>query len=357
MNDSRDLTTYHTQPPAKINLFLETIAKRADGFHEIDTVMVAVDLCDDLELSVSDRPGVHLDCQWMDPREKLADHLGCDLEDPLLALPPGKDNLVTRALERFRERFSLQCGWKVRLRKRIPSGAGLGGASSDAASAIMLAAHAISQHETLGFPNGLKPSELGGELHAIASEIGSDVPFFLGPSNGLVTRDAAVGSAIHGARATGRGEQLEFFEIPQPLHFAVIYPATSQSTAQVYGDVVVPEQPRSAAELVASLRQTETRMVVEHQFNRLQEVTERLNPTISVALNAMDGAGIAPAPMMTGSGSACFVLADTKARAASIAANWSESFRGGCLVRHATACAIPVRIFTSGHGCAGVNRS
>ncbi|MEM9367604.1 MAG: 4-(cytidine 5'-diphospho)-2-C-methyl-D-erythritol kinase [Planctomycetota bacterium] len=357
MGGAANLTTYHTQPPAKINLFLETIAKRTDGYHELDTVMVAVDLCDDLELSLSDRPGIQLDCQWMVSEETLAKQLGCDRNDPLLALPSPEDNLVTQALERFRARFSLKCGWKVRLRKRIPSGAGLGGASSDAASAIMLAAQAVAQDRTIAAPSGLALPELAGELHHIASEIGSDVPFFLGPQNESASNDFVTGSRTAGARATGRGEKLEFLDLPVPLHFAVIYPAKMQSTAQVYGHVVVPEHPQNAAEMVAAIRNADRARIRKEQFNRLQEVTKQLNPAVHEALSAVDGAGIACAPMMTGSGSACFMHADTLEAADSLAKSWSQSFLGGCVVHSATTSAIPAKISRSGHGSSCVNRS
>ncbi|MCD6032966.1 MAG: ispE [Thermomicrobiales bacterium] len=131
--------------PAKLNLGLEVIGRRDDGFHEIATIFLTIDLYDRLTLS----PSADLE-------------LSCD-DDAL----PGEDNLALRALQLLRDQTNHPGGARLHLRKRIPAAAGLGGASSDAA-AVLLAGRELWQ---------LDVSDT--RLHDLAAQLGSDVPFFL----------------------------------------------------------------------------------------------------------------------------------------------------------------------------------
>src|SRR4051812_39897368 len=134
--------------PAKLNLFLEILGRRPDGYHEVETLMVAVNLYD--RLSFTDDPSG-------------AVTLGCD--DP--ALPTGVENLVVKAAERLKAASGCPRGASIELRKAIPSQAGLAGGSSDAAATLV----ALDRLWGLGTPPD--------RLEALAGEVGSDVAFFL----------------------------------------------------------------------------------------------------------------------------------------------------------------------------------
>ena len=175
-------------PPAKINLGLEILGKRADGFHEIRTILCAVSVLDKLEIHECDSGGFRTD--------------NASLMD---------DNLVVRALELAAGAMQLKHPPAATLRKRIPVAAGLAGASSDAAAALL----ALRR---------LHPGSLDdGMLHDLASRLGSDVPFFL--RAGL-------------ANASGRGDVLE--RLPyQRVDVVIVSPAISipGKTAMMYGSL------------------------------------------------------------------------------------------------------------------------
>lgn len=174
--------------PAKINLSLRVIGKRADGFHELDTVMVKLpDLAD--ELVFSESPGFAFTC-----------------DDP--SLPTDESNLVVKAVRSYEQATGTRCEHAIHLIKRIPHGAGLGGGSSDAATAL------------LGLDR-LNGGQLGlARLSEMAAELGSDIPFFL----------------LEGtARCTGRGEILE--KAPEPPNFRLLLlkPSFGVPTPDAYG--------------------------------------------------------------------------------------------------------------------------
>lgn len=150
--------------PAKINLSFAIKGRRADGFHEIETLMTPISLEDRITIErVGDKGDIHFSC-----------------DDP--SLPAGVDNLVVRAAKVFCERTGMGGGITIRLEKRIPHGAGLGGGSSDAAS-------------TLSGLNELFSAGLAtADLIELAGQLGSDVPFF-------IARSAAI--------CRGRGEIVE----------------------------------------------------------------------------------------------------------------------------------------------------
>src|SRR5262245_37915390 len=148
--------------PAKVNLFLEVLGKRADGYHELATLMVAVSLHDTLEFKEESSPQVQLHCDHPD-------------------LSTGSENLICRAAELLRRRAGCECGARIRLWKRIPMAAGLAGGSTDAAATL----HGLNALWRLGLS--------GTELAALGAELGSDVPFFF---------------ATPAAWCTGRGEQV-----------------------------------------------------------------------------------------------------------------------------------------------------
>lgn len=179
------------EAPAKLNLSLRVLGKREDGFHEIESLMVTLPgLCDRLEVA-----------------EAEEDSFRCDAP----GVPVDGSNLVVRARDRFREELGTGGGrpMSVWLQKRVPHGAGLGGGSSDAAA-------------MLDAMNRLHGEPLKRErLVAIAAELGSDVPFFLGPPV---------------AKVGGRGERLEVVEMELPeVEVLLLKPSFGVSTPDAYG--------------------------------------------------------------------------------------------------------------------------
>jgi 4-diphosphocytidyl-2-C-methyl-D-erythritol kinase len=174
--------------PAKLNLYLAVLGRRPDGYHELVTVMQALDLCDELRLRLVPRAGVSL-----------------ALAQPAPGVPEGSENLALRAAELVLERAGAagDLGVELRLDKRIPAGGGLGGGSSDAAAAL------VGVNRLLGTP--LEPAALS----ALAARLGSDVTFFL-----------------HGGTAlcTGRGEIVQPIEAPRPFDVTLLLPPFATPT-------------------------------------------------------------------------------------------------------------------------------
>ncbi|HUE55624.1 MAG TPA: 4-(cytidine 5'-diphospho)-2-C-methyl-D-erythritol kinase [Candidatus Udaeobacter sp.] len=136
---------------AKINLRLEILGKRADGFHELRTVFQAISLHDELRLRTTGRPGITL----------------TTLGNEALSAEPARKNLVYRAVDALRLELKIRGGVEIELRKNIPAGRGLGGGSSDAAAAL------------LGYLRLTKKKLPTERLMEMAASLGADVPFFL----------------------------------------------------------------------------------------------------------------------------------------------------------------------------------
>jgi 4-diphosphocytidyl-2-C-methyl-D-erythritol kinase len=275
-----------TRPPAKLNLFLELLARRDDGFHEIDTVMIPINWCDRLGVLRTEQPGVQLNVDWLPSIATAARRLG--IAPSQLGVPDDETNLVHRALTRLAEAFDIRGGFRCRLFKRIPVGAGMGGASSDAAAALRCGAALL----------GVSDSRR--EIQSIAAELGSDVPFFLGDR----------GRRISAARARGRGEKLSPVTVASPLHVVVVFPNESLSTARVYAASSVPADPRTAEGMVDALRSGNRRNISAQLMNRLSQPAREIAPRIDEILKSMWRAGLRTC-QLTGSGSACFALANS----------------------------------------------
>jgi 4-diphosphocytidyl-2-C-methyl-D-erythritol kinase len=244
--------------PAKLNLFLEVLGKRSDGFHEIETLMVPIALYDTLVFADDSAGRIQLTCQQSDMtmgRDGPEDDPQRSGKAPLAEqLPEGADNLVVRAVELVRRRLGITRGARMRLIKRIPLAAGLAGGSSDAAAALLAA-------------NRVWRLNLGREeLTGLAGELGSDIPFFLhrGP-----------------AICRGRGEIIEAIEGLGALHFVVARPPAGLSTADVYRACRASAAPRRASALVESLRRGSLLGAAGCLHNALQAAAESLSPWIA----------------------------------------------------------------------------
>jgi 4-diphosphocytidyl-2-C-methyl-D-erythritol kinase len=175
--------------PAKVNLSLRVLGRRGDGFHEIETVIAPISLCD--EIKIQRRSG----------KQEVVFHC----HDP--SLPKGEDNIVVRAVKVFFEEMKITSGVSIDLKKTIPHGAGLGGGSSDAASTLLAL-------------NDLFATNLPREaLAKMAEMIGSDVAFF-------IFQSAAV--------CKGRGELVSPIRLPERSSLLLLKPAFGVPTQWAY---------------------------------------------------------------------------------------------------------------------------
>lgn len=248
--------------PAKLNLFLEILGRRPDGYHELSSVMVPVDVYDTLEL----RP---------------AKRFSIEVDGPPL---PGM-NTVEKAWRAVAKRRKIPAV-RVRLEKGIPAGSGTGGGSSDAAAMI----------EALDVM-----FDLGLDRHEVAAEIGSDVNFFLerGP-----------------ALCTGRGEKVAPVPSGPPLFGVLYWPGFSLSTAAVYRKVreFLTSRPRSVTDFLNLFARSGAGPLGRVLFNRLESSAFALHPELASLRNRM--ARLLPhGARMTGSGSALYGLCDSRAEA------------------------------------------
>ena len=267
--------------PAKLNLFFELLRKREDGYHEIESLMVPISLYDTLVLEIDRESSVPLSlgCKTFPPNRR-SDEI----------IPSDERNLAWRAVTAIRRLRELPLGLQLTLFKRIPSQAGLGGGSSDAAATLLLLNCALDLRLNAK------------ELRELACELGSDVPFFLAPTPQI---------------ARGRGEIL----VPQAglprLHCVVIAPPVGLSTPAVYGRSKVPNQPRNMEPLLAALR-TGSKTLRDLMWNSLEPAARELSPAI-LRLAASVAQTECLGQLMSGSGSSYFGLY-ANARAAARAA-------------------------------------
>jgi 4-diphosphocytidyl-2-C-methyl-D-erythritol kinase len=268
-HENKDRNT--VRAPAKVNLFLEVLGKRPDGYHELATLMIAVGLFDTLEFKEDASRTITLDLV-PGPEDPAGDQ-----RPPLSA---GPDNLVWRAADLIQRRTGHAGGVRIRLHKRIPLEAGLAGGSSDAAAALM----GLNRLWRLGLT--------GPELAVLGAELGSDVAFFLkGPA----------------AWCTGRGEIVTPLDVHQPLWLVLVCPPVGLSTAKVFQALRDSGEVRDGSALIQALEKGDAEQVGRGLFNRLQAAAEQLCPVIA-ELNARLGRLGAAGHLMSGSGSAMFVL-------------------------------------------------
>jgi 4-diphosphocytidyl-2-C-methyl-D-erythritol kinase len=265
-----------------VNLFLEVLGKRSDGYHEIATLMVAVDLEDRLTFT-EDEPGP---CR-----------LFCDQPE----LSTGPDNLVRRAADLLQRQTGCQRGALIELTKQIPLEAGLAGGSSDAA-ATLIGLNALWQ---LGVPTAT--------LAEWSTQLGSDVAFFFaGPA----------------AWCTGRGERVERLAMGRPLHFVLACPEFGLATADVYRGVTVPVEPLAGTEVRQALTAGDVDRLGQVLHNRLQTVALRLRPelaTLAAQLAEEKPAGV----LMSGSGSCMFALCRSLEEAVRVAGAVNRAAEAG----------------------------
>ena len=292
--------------PAKLNLFLEILGKRSDGFHELETLMVTVGRYDSLRFTEDDSsasparsasatsaadlpPGIHLTCRWAGLPEFSPG-----------PIPTGNENLVVRAAELLREVTGTRRGVSIELTKRIPMAAGLAGGSSDCAATLF----GLNRFWKLGLPDQ--------RLLELAARLGSDIPFFLTRTSAAVCR--------------GRGEIIEPLAAPMRLHFVIAKPTSGLSTAAVFRQCRPSSAPRSARPLVDSLLAGRHALAAQHLHNALQPPAEQLNSDVARLRRTFSRLPFL-GHQMSGSGTAYFGLCSQLDQAQALAAQVRSS---GC---------------------------
>ncbi len=247
----------HLESHAKVNLRLEILKRREDGYHELRTVFQKISLHDTLHFSLRKEKGISI----------TADHP---------SLPLGKENLVYKAVQSMLRVCEYRGGVEVKIEKKIPLGAGLGGGSSNAATTLM----ALDRLLEMNLPQK--------ELMKMGLGIGADVPFFF-------LKSAAIGSGI--------GERLKKEELPN-LWYVLIYPNFEVSTRWAYRHFVLTNR-QFRINLHKFLRTPEG--VSRILLNHLEDVVSRRYPQIGLMKKKLLSAG-AMGALMTGSGPTVFGL-------------------------------------------------
>ncbi len=271
--------------PAKLNLYLDVLGRRDDGYHEIETVMQTIDLYDEL-LFAEGHEGEGL-------------RLKCDAE----GMPAAEDNLVFKAAQLLHDRFGGGGNAAIEIRKHIPPGTGLGGGSSDAA-------------ETLAALCALWKLDAGTEqLEVLAAELGSDVPFFVRGGASL---------------CRGRGEVIRPLICSATLHFVVVIPPLHISTAAAYkaADSLTKESIHVNIErVVIALERGDPEMLGDGLHNALRRAAVAVDPRVADierTLDALFAGTDACGYSLSGSGSAWFGVYRNRAEAVEAAAHVGE---------------------------------
>lgn len=283
--------------PCKVNLFLEVLGKRTDGYHELDTVMMALSLTDEIYVSRRDDSEIRLQVEFPEGAG-----IPLDGDDLAWTIPTGPTNLVVRALQRLRQVLGKSNeGMDVVLKKRIPAMAGLGGGSADCAAALVLGA----LHWQKPFAHEL--------VISVASELGSDINFFIEAHRN--------GSWL--ARCSGRGERIQPLDCQRALHFVIVHPPRGCSTKEVFDSLLTIEgmleaSKRSPDHLIGSLQNGDSEAIGRELFNRLEPPAMRATEWILSSRKQLDRYNH-HGQSLSGSGSARFCLCESTEQAEKIA--------------------------------------
>jgi 4-diphosphocytidyl-2-C-methyl-D-erythritol kinase len=278
--------TLEKKSPCKVNLILNILGKRADGFHELETVMHPVPVFDELIFDRVTR-GFRLTCS-----------------DP--TLPTDAGNLVHRAATLFFQKTQICDGVRIHLEKKIPLAAGLGGGSGNAATTL------LGLNEIFGKPLPVKA------LQDIAAALGSDIPFFLQTKPGL---------------GTGRGETiqpLDFFPALNGAAILLIHPGFGISTPWAYQNLArfpsaLNGMPGRAQKLISLLQTADLRTGGAEFYNSLEAPALEKYPLLALFQEFLRENGAA-ATLMSGSGSTTFALTENLPAAEELAGKFKAQF-------------------------------
>ncbi len=255
---------------AKINWSLRILGRRPDGYHEIRTHMQTVSLCDDLQFEARSDNAVNLSCN-----DKL--------------VPTDESNLIIRASLALRDRFQISAGANIRLDKRIPIKAGLGGASSNAAVTLISLARLWNLKASMS------------ELLEIASQLGADVPFFLIGGQALAT-----GTGTH-LRAIPNNNQAN-------TYLLIVKPNATVATIEAYRALKAPALTRISDDSILSSSRADADLRFADPWtlhNDFEDVIFESEPEIERVKNALDDVG-ATGSLLAGSGSSVFGIFENK---------------------------------------------
>tara|TARA_R110002111_G_scaffold262694_1_gene340199 strand:- start:131424 stop:132341 length:918 start_codon:yes stop_codon:yes gene_type:complete len=295
-SNTRSITVH---APAKLNLFLSIDHKRSDGFHDITSLMLSVGIYDTLVFT--EEPSSEVELRVVEANSLLPQQTQVQT-----CIPCGEDNLVVRAIRLLQAKTGQHRGIRIQLTKRIPSEAGLGGGSSDAA-ATLFAANKLWQ---LGLSLN--------DLRDLAAELGSDIPFFLTESTSAICR--------------GRGELIEPVSVPHCLHFVVVRPRSGLSTADVYRHCRVGNHSADqVGQLVHNLASGQFHSLSSLMLNDLQTPAEKLNSEILILKDYFSKQSVL-GHMMSGSGTAYFGVCQNRAQARQVAARLRSTIEGHIFV-------------------------
>jgi len=255
---------------AKINLFLEITGKRPDGYHNLETIMQTVGLCDELSFELS---------------EDVSLSVNSTFHFPLSTFPTDSQNIIIKAAFALKQKFNITQGVKITLAKNIPTGAGLGGGSSDAAATLK----SLIKLWNIKIDSG--------ELNAIAARLGADVPFFLTGGTALCE---GIGEIVSQLRVTN-------YELRDKYSLVIVKPSVSVSTPEAYKKVKLPfKNPQNIKAIKTAIENGSfgLQRAKELCFNRFEELVFPDYPEIAKVKEVLTNAGCAA--MMSGSGSAVF---------------------------------------------------
>jgi len=262
--------------PAKINLGLWILRRREDGYHDVDTILQAINFEDELILEAAGFSGLALTVRGR-------------------AIPGPGPNLIERAWALIEERVQRHGarGVRVTLTKRIPVGAGLGGGSSDAAGLLT----GVNRLFSIGLTED--------ELHALGSSLGADVPFFFRGGT---------------ARGTGRGDQLRQLCPTIPFWVVLASPPVAISTSWAYSKVrnYLTAGDRGSKLLASAISSHDWEGIVRSLHNVFEDVVLPNFPSLATLKHAMDECGVAKA-LLAGSGSTLFGVSRSRDDALAVA--------------------------------------
>lgn len=257
--------------PAKINLTLDVLQKRPDGFHEVEMIMTTVDLADRI---------------WLKPLDR-----GITIRSSERFVPNDKRNLAWQAADILRKRFDIRSGVEITLDKNIPVAAGLAGGSSDAAATL----RGLNRLWNLGLSLD--------ELADLGANIGSDIPF-----------------CVYGgtALASGRGEKIKELPVPPNCWVVLAKLPISVSTADIYGNLDVQSiQHPDTKGMMEALASSDYHSMCKRLGNALEPVTMKIHPQVSVLKEQMLKFG-ADTVLMSGSGPTVFGLVQHESQVARV---------------------------------------
>jgi 4-diphosphocytidyl-2-C-methyl-D-erythritol kinase len=299
---------FRIKVPCKINLYLEVLGKRSDGYHSLDTVMMAVSLFDELSIGHRDDDRLRLEMEFADGSGQALDD-----EDPAWNIPADQTNLCIRALDKLRHAIGQPAlGANLKLIKRIPAMAGLGGGSADAAAALVLGILLWTTRMDVSL------------AMSMARDLGSDINFFLESHH--------QGHWL--ARCQGRGEFVEALQAKGPFTFVIAHPPIGCATRDVFaawngGNAPSDRDPQT---LIRALNEGDTMSVGRELWNGLEVAAEKTTPWIERSrkwIDRYDHHG----QVLSGSGSARFCLCESleQAEKMAIEINLQGEMRAFCV--------------------------